>query len=156
MRGMSVAFWDHRLNRISREKPSQGVGGSNPLSPTNCFQLLTSAVGASKPTTWFWPRNSSAPTRINTEVLAQRRAPDRLQNRPQRCDGQTRGPTYCKLLNNKEPRVQALPHSGGPKYSDHTDRARQRARRCKRRYDRFGSAPDTLAGATAPKKDPST
>ena len=51
--------------------------------------------------TWFCTRSSSAPTRINTEGSPSEEARDHPQNRPQRCDGQTRCPTNCKLLNYK-------------------------------------------------------
>ena len=38
------------FNRLLNLVRDQGVGGSNPLSPTNCFQLLTAAAGTRKPT----------------------------------------------------------------------------------------------------------
>ena len=79
---------------VSNQPNRRGVGPHDSLS---LFQLLTVAVRLQNRPTWFCTRCSNAPTRINTEVFAPRRALDRLQNRLQRCSGQTRCPTYCKL-----------------------------------------------------------
>jgi len=48
---ISIDF--HNLLNLVRD---QGVGGSNPLSPTNCFQQLTAAPGTAKPTHLVLPR----------------------------------------------------------------------------------------------------
>jgi hypothetical protein len=47
----------------------QGVGGSNPLSPTNCLHTLTFTANLKKSSTWFCPRCSSAKARINADVI---------------------------------------------------------------------------------------
>jgi hypothetical protein len=47
----------------------QGVGGSNPLSPTNLFNYLQQRWELQNRPTWFCTRFSSVRTRINTEVL---------------------------------------------------------------------------------------
>ena len=44
---LSVGEWLSLVEHLVRD---QGVGGSNPLSPTNCFQLLTAAAEVSKTT----------------------------------------------------------------------------------------------------------
>ena len=49
----------------------QGVGGSNPLSPTNCLQTPIPSVEASKPIPWFcsrFLRVQQPPSRINTAL----------------------------------------------------------------------------------------
>src|ERR1035437_5004522 len=43
----------------------QGVGGSNPLSPTNYFQPLTPTAKAQNPTPWFCTRFHNIPERRN-------------------------------------------------------------------------------------------
>ena len=43
----------------------QGVGGSNPLSPTNIFSRLQT----SSKTIWFWPRGPSPQGRVDTAFL---------------------------------------------------------------------------------------
>ena len=45
-----VGEWLSLVEHLVRD---QGVGGSNPLSPTNYFQRLIPSAEASKPTPWF-------------------------------------------------------------------------------------------------------
>src|ERR1035437_5571150 len=58
----------------------QGVGGSNPLSPTNYFQPLTPTAKAQNPTPWFCTRFHHIPERRNphhgcTSVIARDAGP---------------------------------------------------------------------------------
>ena len=76
-----------RITQVHQISPSvwnlvrdQGVGGSNPLSPTNYFQLLRAAARPQKPTPWFCtrfhrPLKRSDPHKYRTSALVQRAAP---------------------------------------------------------------------------------
>ena len=50
---INVGEWLSLVEHLVRD---QGVGGSNPLSPTKYFQLLTAEPGTQKPTPWLCPR----------------------------------------------------------------------------------------------------
>ncbi len=47
-----------------------GFGGSNPLFPTNYFQLLTARMGGPKRPTYSCTRCSTSANRINTAILS--------------------------------------------------------------------------------------
>ena len=52
--------WNQRIStdftNVRNLVRDHGVGGSNPLSPTNCFQALAASTQSPKPTPWFCPR----------------------------------------------------------------------------------------------------
>jgi hypothetical protein len=107
-----VGEWLSLVEHLVRD---QGVGGSNPLSPTIYFQLLTAASGASKSTPWFCSRESNAPTRINTVVLLRVAYVDRRQNLLQRTF-----PTEAfPLLAANNPRYSPNQYNPGRSYVQH-------------------------------------
>ncbi len=65
------------------------------LSPRPIFSnnIQTARQPQNRPT-WFCPRWSSGPTRINAARQSLRTMQDRLQNRLQHCSGKTRCPTH--------------------------------------------------------------
>ena len=79
--GSTAISWKRKtstsFNRCWNLVRDQGVGGSNPLSPTICFHSLTFHHGLQEPATWFYPRWSSAHTRINTALLFTSKCCDR-------------------------------------------------------------------------------
>src|SRR5258706_10258413 len=68
----SVGEWLSLVEHLVRD---QGVGGSNPLSPTNLFKGLQGP----EERTWFRPSCSSAATRMDTECFRPEGAPLHLQ-----------------------------------------------------------------------------
>ena len=80
----------------------QGVGGSNPLSPTNVFQQLTAAARGLQTTHPVWPRCPTLPIRIDTAPPTHWTVQDRLQNRPRRCDGRTRCAIQLQAVESKD------------------------------------------------------
>ena len=70
---------------------------------TNLFNLLQQRRELQKPTHMVCTGSFSAPTRINAEVLMQRRVRDRLQNRPQRCEEKPDAPNRTWGLQHQVP-----------------------------------------------------
>src|ERR1700680_1987068 len=71
------------LNKCRNLVRDQGVGGSNPLSPTNLFKYLHSKNKAQRPRTCFLPRGSTVETRINIDLFRAARVRRHPQNRLQ-------------------------------------------------------------------------
>ena len=65
-----VGEWLSLVEHLVRD---QGVGGSNPLSPTNLFSLLQQGRERQNRSTRFCTRSPIMPTRINAALLAQPR-----------------------------------------------------------------------------------
>src|SRR5271165_1643957 len=97
-----VGEWLSLVEHLVRD---QGVGGSNPLSPTICFQLLTAAA---RTPPGFAPGALARRPAQKLKGLPSEVARDRPQNRPLRCEGQTRCLTSRKLLRYKESGVQPI------------------------------------------------
>ena len=88
--GSTSITWNRQnsidFNKVWNLVRDQGVGGSNPLSPTNCFQSLAPESQLPNRPLWFYTRCSRVPTRVNTAVSYKSEVRQHPQNRLRLCN----------------------------------------------------------------------